>query len=159
MSKNLSEDGPGKRASANEFGTRQLFRRPANPGRKAVLFIKLFGDNAIVVTGDERFVFAASLDMDLLSLVAVEAFVSTVSSSGGVSVSIYNLTQTQDMLTAAVTIDSGEFTSCTAAVPVNINDLTNTVEHCDLISCNVDGAGVDAMGLGVMLTFGLQPLP
>jgi hypothetical protein len=31
VSKALSEDSEGKRASSNEFGTRQLFRRPAPP--------------------------------------------------------------------------------------------------------------------------------
>jgi len=31
MSKAISEESEGKRASANEFGTRQLFRRPAPP--------------------------------------------------------------------------------------------------------------------------------
>lgn len=153
MSRALSEDSEGKRASANEFGTRQLFRRPADINLQPVLFIKVFGDTQLVATGNGKFIFAVSNDMDTLSLSEVELYVTTVSSSGIVQCQVRNITQAVDMLSTRVQVDVTEFTSCTAATAPVIDVANADVAHCDLIAIDVDAAGSNARGLGIMLTF------
>lgn len=153
MTKNLSEDHPDRRAASGEFWTRQLLRRPSSRQRQAVLFIKIFGDTQLVASGFSKFTFAVSEDMDTMELSAVEAYVSTVSSSGIIQCQVRNVTQTVNMLTTLVQIDANEFTSCTAATAPVISTTNADVSHCDLIAIDVDSGGTNARGLGVMLTF------
>lgn len=124
-----------------------------------VLFIKIFPDSgtaSTVATGDGKFVFAVSDDMDGMNLIGAAAYVTTVSSSGAVNVQIRNITQADaNMLSTAITIDASEFTSYTATTPVVINAATDDVATADLLSIDVDGAGTGAKGLGVILKFAL----
>jgi len=153
VSKNLSEDHPDKRTAANEFGTRQLFRRPSPRGKTATLHIKVFGDTQFVTAGDSKFVFEVGRDMDLTELVDVESFVSTVSSSGLPTCQIRNITQAVDMLTTKVGIDVSEFVSKTALTQPVISTTNADVAWGDLIAIDVDVSGTNAKGLGVILTF------
>lgn len=121
-----------------------------------VLFIKVFpdiGTGSTVTTGDGKFIFAVSDDMDGMDLVDADAYVSTVG-SGTVTVQIRNITQTADMLSTAITIDAGENTSYEATTQPVINTATDDVTVADMIAIDVDGAGGgDAKGLGVILEF------
>lgn len=121
--------------------------------RAAVIEIKVFSDTAGVSTGDSKFVFAVSQDLNGAGLVAAHAFVSTVSSSGIPTVQIRNITDAVDMLSTRITIDASEFTSYTAATRAVVNSANRTVTTGDLIAVDVDVAGTGAKGLGVILTF------
>lgn len=123
----------------------------------APLFIKVTGDKTSdpsLTTGDGQFIFEISQDMDLMKLLRVEAYVSTVSTSGDPTVQIRNITQGVDMLSTKVSIDANEFVSADATTPPVINAGNAQVAHKDLIAIDVDVAGTGAKGLGVMLTFG-----
>lgn len=107
-------------------------------------------DEAIVVsTGDAKFVFAIPRDLDGCELHHAAAFVSV---AGAVTVQIRNVTGAYDFLTTKVTIDSGEFTSYTAATPPVIDD-DLVVTKGDRIAVDVDAADGTAEGLGVILHF------
>lgn len=124
----------------------------------AQFHIKVVADDTEIATGDAQFVFAAPSDIGGIGLREAQAFITTVSSSGIVTVQIRNVTEAQDMLSTRVTIDVGETTSYTATTP-HVVDQTGTppnnhVTEGDLIAVDVDVAGTGAMGLGVILIFG-----
>lgn len=157
MSRNLSEETPNKTLAGQGYGVRQLFRRPVARG-KAVLHIKVFPDanypdSIPVVAGDGMFIFAASRDMDQFFLRVVEAYVTTVSSSGAIVCQVRNITQAVDMLTTAISIDSGELNSQTATSQVAVDEDNNQITWTDEISIDVDSDGTGAFGLGMILEF------
>lgn len=123
--------------------------------------IKVFADaNALdgnlppaatdVVTGDGKFVFAIPEDLDGARLVKAAAYLTT---HGGVTVQIRNVTAGHDILSTKITVDAGDDTSYDAATPPVINDANSAVETGDLIAIDVDAAGGGAQGLGVILVF------
>lgn len=154
MSRPVYEPTFARKDAELGFGSDQLFRRPAPDSDVcAVLFIKVFGDTQVVTTGDGKFIFEVSEDMDDMFLIKVESYVTTVSSSGLPTVQIRNVTQAVDMLTTKLTIDASELNSKTAAAPAVIDVANDDVFWGDHIALDVDVAGTGAMGLGVMLTF------
>lgn len=154
MTRPIYEPSLPRTDASQGYGIDQLFRRPAPLERVcAVLFIKVFGDFQTVTTGDKKFQFEVSEDMDDMFLVRAESYVTTVSSSGIPTVQIRNVTQTVDMLTTKLTIDASKLNSKTAATPVVIDVANDDVAWGDHIAIDVDVAGTGAKGLGVMLTF------
>lgn len=138
------------------YGSRQLFRRPPRIiPLPVVLFIKVFSDTQVVTTGDQKFEFEVSQDMDGMDLTLVESYVTTVSSSGKPTVQLRNRTQAVDMLTTKLSVDVSEFNSKDAAVQPVIDTANDDVVWGDHLAIDVDIAGTGAKGLGVMLTFEL----
>lgn len=115
----------------------------------ATFEIKVFSDTGLLSTGDGKFIFAIPADLDGWSLTDAAAYVTTVSSSGLVTVQVRNVTLAADMLSTRITIDVGEFTSYTAATPEVIS--AAPVAMGNLIAIDVDVAGTGAKGLGVIL--------
>lgn len=150
----VTETGPNKGAQG-KWGVEDLRERPAPPPRPVVLFIKVVSDFMTVTTGDGKFVFEVSEDMDAMDLVAIETYVTTVSTSGKPTVQIRNVTQTADMLSTKCEIDANEKNSRDAAVPAVIDTANDDVAWGDHLAVDVDVAGTGAKGLGVMLTFEL----
>ena len=110
-------------------------------------------DNArVVAVGDGKFIFAIPHDLDQAELVHAAAYVTV---AGAVTVQIRNVTGAYDFLSTKITIDSGEFTSYTAAAPPVIDD-TKFVDKGDLIAVDVDAADGTAEGLGVILQFAVR---
>lgn len=135
---------------------RRLRRLEASPG-VGTYEIKVFADGGSgsdVVTGDGAFIFEFPDDLDRMELNHARAFVTTVSSSGLVTVQLRNITQAVDMLSTKITIDAGETSSGTAATPPVINVANAIPDARDLIAIDVDTAGTGAKGLGVILRFG-----
>lgn len=109
---------------------------------------------AAISTGDGQayFVVPTSIGgMDLVSVAA--AVVGAQSSSGTVSVAIYNVTQAADMLSVNVTIDANENTSYTAATGPTIDTANDDVATGDILRVDIDGAGTGAKGLVIHLGF------
>jgi len=150
MTRNLSEPTVYSQVATQGSQGRQLARRPPGP---ATYEIKVFSDTQTLSIGDGQFVFAIPDELDRRRLANAHAFVSTVSSSGKPTVMIRNITQAQDMLSTAITIDVSAFTSFTASVPPVVDTSVNRVDGHDLIAIDVDAAGTGAKGLGVMLRF------
>jgi hypothetical protein len=117
--------------------------------------IKIFADLEPTETGDDKFIFAVSKDMDGFNLYFAEAYVTT--SGGSVTVQIRNKTQGQNMLSTPLTIDSGEKHTRYAATPAVINTATSDVAWADEIAIDVV-AGGSTQGLGVKLVFN-PPIP
>ena len=120
---------------------------------KRVIQVKVFDDATALATGNGKAIFMIPVELNGMNLVDVEAFVTTVSSSGAPNVMIRNVTDSQDMLSTAITIDASEYTSLTAATAPVINTSYDDVATGDLIAIDVDGAGTGAKGLGIILSF------
>lgn len=151
----IREDTPGSRARKTRYGVDQLLRRPL-PLVDIILQVKVFvdtGSGSDVTTGDGKLIIIASDDMSGMNLVDADAYVTTVSSSGLVTVQIRNITQAADMLTTKITIDANEFSSYFAATPPVIDAANDDVATGDRLAIDVDVAGTGAKGLGVVLSF------
>lgn len=109
-------------------------------------------DTAIVVaTGDGQHYFEVSQEED--GHVLVEATAS-VSEPGAVTVQLRNATQATDLLTTAITIDTGETSSYTATTP-RVIDTTVVLATGDLVFVDVDAADGTAEGLIVRVATGM----
>lgn len=91
------------------------------------------------------------------NLVDVEGGVEVTGTTGTTDIQIYNITQTADMLSTKITIDSGEYSSLTAATPPVIDTANDDVSTGDRIriDCDAIHSGTAAKGLWVKLTFQL----
>lgn len=108
---------------------------------------------ATLATGDGKAYFRVPSLVNGGTISAVAAHVTTVSSSGSVTVQIHNVTDTVDVLSTALTIDANEKDSATAATPAVINASNDDVATADELRIDIDGAGTGAKGLIVELTF------
>ena len=122
---------------------------------KRLIQLKVIDDSTTLTTGDGKLIFCIDAALNGYNLVAAQAFVSTVSSSGAPTVMIRNVTDAADMLSTAITIDASEFTSYTAATTSVVDGGADDVATGDLIAIDVDGAGTGAKGLGILLKFQL----
>jgi hypothetical protein len=121
----------------------------------AIYPIKVTVDDDFVLVADGQFIFAITTDDEIAgyTLVGASAYVTTVASSGLVTVQVRNVTQAVNMLSTPITIDANEFTSDTAATPPVVNTPNALIALDDLISINVTSTGTGARGLGVVLRF------
>jgi len=110
--------------------------------------IKVVADDEDVTTGDKKFAFDVSRDMDGHFLYDCEAYVTT---AGANTIMIRNATQAVDMLSTPITIPSLHSNDT-----FEINPATAQVAHKDQICIDVDVAG--GMGLGVILVFNPEDL-
>jgi hypothetical protein len=154
MTRPVQEPTDARQFSHFGFRTNQLERRPSLTGARGRFTIKVFSDTTVVTTGDGKFIFGIPEDLDGADLVQVGAYVTTVSSSGLVTVQIRNFSQSADMLSTRITIDASERDSKTAATPAVIDLANDDVVWANQIAIDVDTAGTGAMGLGVHLSFG-----
>jgi len=91
-----------------------------------------------------------------MNLVEVHAFCITAGTTGTMDIQIHNLTDTADMLSTKITIDTTETGSDTAATPPVINGATDDVVTNDVIRIDVDVIHTTAAkGLIVTLGFSL----
>lgn len=153
MTRYISEDRPEKRAAAGEFGTRQLFRRPAPVVEGIAIFeIKVFEDDEVVTSGDGKFKFDIPSELQDSVLMDFEAWITEPSGGGDVVVQLFNNTQNCDMLATPATIDVGTLNDKDSGTPFVISGC-DTVDYGDELWVNVDNAGSGAMGLGVAVKF------
>ena len=120
-----------------------------------ILQIKVMSDTTTVSVGDAALVFVISDDLEGLSLLKANAFVSTASSAGDVTVQLRNVITSDDMLSTPITIPALAFTSYPPATPSVVDDPLAVIATGDLIAIDIDAAGAGAMGLGVVLTLGV----
>ena len=140
-------------ATASDQVTTLGFKSTSAEISKRVMAWKVIDDATVLTTGDGKVIFSVPPELNGMNLVAVFASVSTVSSSGRPTITIYNLTDSHDMLSTALTIDASEYSSNTAATAAVINTSYDDVVTGDRLEINVDGAGTGAKGLFVSLTF------
>lgn len=126
---------------------------------KNMIITAVFEDELLVAnntTPVKTITIPAALNGALLT--DADAAVHTAAGSGGglVEVRIYNLTDSQNMLSTNITIDAEERNSYTAATAPVINTAYDDVATGDRIAIYVKAIGTGARGLDVMLTFAVQ---
>lgn len=90
--------------------------------------------------------------MDGMNIVAVEAeFTGDVATGSTTTIMLHNATSAADILTVALTIDSGERSSATAATAAVINEGEDDLTTGDLIRLDIDGIGSSAAGSGLVV--------
>jgi hypothetical protein len=107
-------------------------------------------------TGDAQAVYKIPARYNGLNLTGVAAWVGTTGTTGTTDIQVRNITDSQDMLSTKMTIDSTERSTLTAATPAVINTSYDDVATDDFIAIDVDAvhSGTPAKGLWVELTFG-----
>lgn len=118
--------------------------------------ITCFDYTTDTATGNGKGYFHIPASLNGMNLVAVHAEVITAGTTGTTDIQIHNLTQTADMLSTVITIDSGETGSDTAATPAVIDTANDDVATNDLIRIDVDAVSTTAAkGLIVTCEFRL----
>jgi len=106
------------------------------------------------VTGDGKKYFHIPVDLNGMNLVEVHAFDVTAGTTGVSTIQIANVTDSVDMLSTRITIDSGETGSNTAATPAVIDTTHDDVATNDVIRIDIDRTSTTApKGLVVTLGF------
>ena len=119
------------------------------------------GDSALA-TGDGLAAFPIDTTLNGMNLVAVKAYVTTVSSSGAPLFQVRRSRRSSntartvvDMLSTGVSIDASEFESADAASAVSINGSNDDVQTGDILLIDCDTAGTGTKGAQILLTFQL----
>jgi hypothetical protein len=114
--------------------------------------IKMFDDETVNTDLPPFHTIMIPSDLNGYRLYDAAAYVTTVDSSD-IEFQLVNLTQAAvDMLSTPVTIDTGDFTSYTSAVPRVIDQANAIVSTGDLIDMVFTGTTV-SQGLGVVFQF------
>lgn len=108
-----------------------------------------------VVTGDGKFYAHIDSRLDGMDLVDVHGEVITAGTTNTTDIQIHNLTQTADMLSTKLTIDTGETGSDTAATPAVIDTNNDDVAENDVIRIDVDAISTTAPK-GLLITLGFR---
>jgi len=109
-----------------------------------------------VATGDGKMYFHVPVSMSGMNLVTVHAEVITAGTTNTTDIQVHNLTQSTDMLSTVITIDSGETGSDTAATAAVIDTGNDDVITNDLLRIDVDAISTTApKGLIITLEFRL----
>lgn len=125
---------------------------------KRVIEAQIVGGATDVSTGDGagNFRFFVPEELDGYNLVNAHAAVVTAGTTGTTDIQLHNVTDSVDMLSTKITIDSGEKTSYTAATPPSIDGTNDDVATGDEIRVDVDAVSSTApKGLSIILTFQL----
>lgn len=124
-------------------------------GERAVQFI-VFDFATDVTVGDGAYYFHIDSRLAGMNLVDVHAEVITAGTTGTTDIQIANVTQSADILSTKLTIDSGETGSDTAAAAAVIDTNEDDMQENDLIRIDIDAASTTkAKGLIVTLGFRL----
>lgn len=123
-------------------------------GKRNIL-LKIIDDGTTLTTGTPKMVFMAPVELNGFILKSADAFVSTASTSGAITVQIYSVRYSRNMLSGAITINRSGFTThasgSSGTVDLNYDDIVTG----DLIYVNVLASGTGAKGLGINLMFQL----
>ena len=116
--------------------------------------IEVFSPTSDWSTGDGKKYFHIPTELNGMNLVYVHAFDVTAGTTGVSTIQIANVTDSVDMLSTRITIDSGETGSNTAATPAVIDTTKDDVATNDVIRIDIDGTSTTApKGLVVTLGF------
>ena len=164
IKKNGSEDledgdiGAGQIVIVVYDGTNfQLLTTPETeiPSRPSIVELPVGSSAVDLATGDGQAFFRVPTELNGMNLTGVAAAVYTAGTTGSLTVQIRNKTQTADMLTTKITIDSTETDSSTAAAAV-IDAANDDVATGDIIAIDIDAVHTTpAKGLVVQMKFEL----
>jgi len=122
---------------------------------KRIVVIKCIADDTALTVADGKAYFTVPIELNGMNLISVGAHVYTVSSSGLPTFQIHNLTDAQDMLSTALTIDATEKDSKDATTPAVINTTYDDVATGDELRFDCDVAGTSTKGWEIRMGFQL----
>lgn len=109
-----------------------------------------------VATGDGKYYFVIPSSLDGMNLIECRADVITAGTTNSTTIQIHNLTQTADMLSALLEVETGETSSATSDPGPTIDTNNDDVAGGDRIRIDVDTVSTTApKGLIITLIFGL----
>lgn len=126
------------------------FRRPT------VVELVVGSPSTNLATGDGQAFFRIPEELNGMNLTGVAARAYTAGTTGTMDIQIRNHTDTADMLSTKITIDTTEVDTLTAATPAVVNAATDDVVTGDMIAVDIDAVQTTpAKGLIVSLRFEL----
>jgi len=117
--------------------------------------VEVFAPGVTVTTGDGKKTIPLLTDFNGMNIVEVYARVITAGTTGTTTVQIYNETDSVDVLSTRITIDSGETGSNTAAAQPEIDTAHDDIATYDNLRIDVDGVQTTAP-LGLVVVIGFQ---
>jgi hypothetical protein len=127
-----------------------------NRPKRIYVDIVAFGTTVDTAIGDGKAYWQVPALFSNMNLVYVLAWVATAGTTNTTDIQIYNVTQTADMLSTVITIDTGEVSSATAAAAAVIDTGNDDVAVSDMLRIDVDAVSTTAAkGLTVRLGFEL----
>ncbi len=117
--------------------------------------VVVFGPATDISTGDGKAFFHIPPALNGMNLVYAHGAVFTAGTTNSTTVQVHNLTQTADMLTALIEIETGEVGSDTASPGVTIDTNNDDVATNDRIRIDVDSVSTTEP-LGLVVTLGFQ---
>ena len=132
--------------------TRSILPENILPYIERTLVIKCVADTVAPATGNGITHITIPSTLDGKNLYSAQAHVYTVGTGSLTTVQLHNLTDGQDMLSTAITIDASEKDSSTAATP-SVTGTYNGVSTADVIRIDVDVVATNTLGLEVRMVF------
>jgi hypothetical protein len=123
-------------------------------GEKAIQMV-VFDFTTDTATGDGKFYFHIDSRLAGMNLVDVHAEVITAGTTGTTDIQLRNVTQTADILSTKLTIDSADTGSDTAATPAVIDAAQDDMTENDVIAIDVDAISTTA-AKGLIITLGFR---
>ena len=150
----LDEDNMASN-SATKVPSQQSTKAYADKAATVVQMVVFnFTDDA--ETGDGKFYFVVPAKLNGMNLTSAVAQAITAGTTGTMDIQVANVTDSVDMLSTKLTIDSAEKSSLTAATPVVIDATKDDVVTDDLLRIDIDAVQTTkAKGLIVTLGFSL----
>ena len=111
----------------------------------------LVNDSTALTSGDGKAYFPR-IPSYLNGWNIIEVAANMVAGTGAVTIQLYNLTQTADILSTTLTIDANEKDSKDAATPAVIDTSEDDLQTVDRIRIDIDGAGTGTTWLDVQIT-------
>lgn len=124
-------------------------------GRKVVQ-VAVFAPTTKVATGDGKAYFVVPTELTGMNLVRVAATVITAGTTNSTTIAIYNVTDSTQMLSVSMAIETGETSTRTSATPGTIDTAHDDVVTGDVLRIDVNAISTTApKGLIVELVFAL----
>jgi len=117
--------------------------------------IMVFGPSVEMSVGNGKGYYPVRSALNGMNLVQVHALNITAGVTGTADIMVHNLTDTVDMLSTGITIDSTETGSDTAAIPPVINLSNDDVATNDVLRLDVDAVQT-TIAQGLIVTLGFQ---
>ena len=132
--------------------TRAILAKNVETFAQRTVVIKCVADTIGPSTGNGITHFVVPSTLNGKNLYSAQAHVYTVGTGSLTTVQLHNLTDGQDMLSTAITIDASEKDSSTAATP-SVTGTYNGVSTADVIRIDVDVVATNTLGLEVRMVF------
>jgi hypothetical protein len=159
-----TESGPVEIATAAETTTGTDATRAVSPDGLAgsdygirIVQITVVEGTTDVATGNKQgdYSFRVPIELNGYNLVSVAAHCETAGTTGNFDIQIRNATDTADMLSTVMRIETGETDTSTSAQPGTIDTANDDVVTADKIEIDVDSVQTTAPK-GLTVTMGFQ---